>query len=73
MKGNIGWRISLGLDCVSALIGSEKEFFFFLQGGIQMLISQIAIGIMTGVKFATAGTGNKQKPANKFDYLPYHL
>nr|VDC82083.1 unnamed protein product [Brassica rapa] len=28
MKGNIGWRISLGLDCVSALIGSEKEFFF---------------------------------------------
>ncbi|CAN6997419.1 unnamed protein product [Brassica oleracea var. botrytis] len=38
-----------------------------------MLISQIAIGIMIGVKFVTAGTGNIQKPANKFDYLPYHL
>ncbi|CAF2128204.1 hypothetical protein BRARA_C03762 [Brassica rapa] len=30
----------------------------FLQGGIQMLISQIAIGIMIGVKFGTVGTGN---------------
>ncbi|XP_013616872.1 PREDICTED: sugar transport protein 4-like [Brassica oleracea var. oleracea] len=30
----------------------------FLQGGIQMLISQIAIGVMIGVKFGTVGTGN---------------
>ncbi|CDY36072.1 BnaC03g41260D [Brassica napus] len=30
----------------------------FLQGGIQMLISQIAIGAMIGVKFGTVGTGN---------------
>ncbi|KAF3509340.1 hypothetical protein F2Q69_00003861 [Brassica cretica] len=111
MKGNIGWRISLGLDCVSAviimMIGAlnlpdtlnslikpayrnqchytlrarsvlnlgfgSKASLISAMGGIQMLISQIAIGIMIGVKFATAGTGNIQKPANKFDYLPYHL
>ncbi|CDY62951.1 BnaA01g36640D [Brassica napus] len=30
----------------------------FLQGGIQMLISQIAIGVMIGVKFGTVGTGD---------------
>ncbi|XP_010533209.1 PREDICTED: sugar transport protein 4 isoform X2 [Tarenaya hassleriana] len=30
----------------------------FLQGGIQMLITQIAIGALIGVKFGVTGTGN---------------
>ncbi|KAK1326957.1 Sugar transport protein 1 [Acorus calamus] len=35
--------------------------FLFLEGGFQMLVSQIAVGTLIGIKFGTSGVGNISK------------
>ncbi|KAJ4973299.1 hypothetical protein NE237_006473 [Protea cynaroides] len=44
-----------------ATVDKYGRRFLFLQGGVQMLISQVLIGSIIGMKFGTTGTGSIDK------------
>ncbi|XP_008797206.2 sugar transport protein MST6-like [Phoenix dactylifera] len=63
MSAVITGLVNVGATLVSiATVDRFGRRFLFIEGGAQMLLSQVAIAVILGVKFGADGTGAMSKP-----------